>query len=62
MAALFAAVGRAVPAGVSLGEVRSIDVAPTVLALLGVAVPEWMEGRPIPQLVPRAERPAEVAR
>jgi len=25
-------------------------------------VPEWMEGRPIPELVPLAERPAEVVR
>jgi arylsulfatase A-like enzyme len=59
MAALFAAVGRAVPAGLALGEVRGVDVAPTVLSLLGVPVPEWMEGRPIPELVPRAEPPAE---
>ncbi len=62
MAALFAAVGRAVPAGLALGDVRSIDVAPTVLSLLGVPIPEWMEGRPVPELVPRAERPLEVLR
>jgi arylsulfatase A-like enzyme len=51
MAGLFAAVGRAVPAGFALGDVRSIDVAPTVLWLLGVPIPEWMEGRPVPELV-----------
>jgi arylsulfatase A-like enzyme len=62
MAALFAAVGRAVPAGLALGEVRSIDVAPTVLSLLGVPVPEWMEGRPVPELVPRPEPPVEGTR
>jgi type I phosphodiesterase/nucleotide pyrophosphatase len=59
MAALFAAVGRGVPAGLALGDVRSIDVAPTVLALLGIPRPEWMEGRPIPELGVRAQRPAE---
>src|SRR5215468_2415263 len=50
MSALFAAIGRGVPSGLALGEVRAIDVAPTVLALLGVDVPGWMEGRPIPEL------------
>jgi predicted AlkP superfamily pyrophosphatase or phosphodiesterase len=50
MSALFAAIGRGVPSGLALAEVRSIDVAPTVLALLGVPIPEWMEGRPIPEL------------
>ena len=59
MAALFAAVGRGVPAGLALGDVRSVDVAPTVLGLLGVPIPEWMEGRPIPEIGVRAERPAE---
>jgi len=53
MAALFAAVGGAVPAGLALGDVRGIDVAPTVLLLLGVPIPEWMEGRPIPELAQR---------
>ena len=62
MGALFAAVGRAAPAGLALGELRNVDVAPTVLALLGVPVPDWMEGRPIPELVPRAGLPAEVVR
>src|SRR5262245_42593826 len=62
MSALFAAVGRGVPAGLALGELHNVDVAPTVLALLGAPVPEWMEGRPIPELVPLAERPAEVVR
>jgi len=48
MAALFAARGRGVVPGAKLGTVRAIDVAPTVLALLGQPIPDWMEGRPIP--------------
>jgi hypothetical protein len=47
MRALFAAIGRGVGAGARLGTVHTVDVAPTVLALLGEPVPEWMEGRPI---------------
>ncbi len=47
MGAIFVAFGRGVPAGASLGRVRALDVAPTVLALLGVAVPEELEGAPI---------------
>ncbi|MDJ0869358.1 MAG: alkaline phosphatase family protein [Myxococcota bacterium] len=47
MAALFAAWGRGVAPGGRPGTVRAVDVAPTVLALLGVPVPSWMEGRPI---------------
>jgi predicted AlkP superfamily pyrophosphatase or phosphodiesterase len=47
MAGLFTAVGRGVAPGVQLGTVRAVDVAPTVLALLALPIPEWMEGRPI---------------
>lgn len=47
MGALFGAIGRGVAAGARPGTVRAIDVAPTVLALLGLPIPEWMEGRPI---------------
>ena len=47
MGGLFVAAGRGVPAGTKLGEVHSLDVAPTVLALLGVPTPVWMEGRPL---------------
>jgi predicted AlkP superfamily pyrophosphatase or phosphodiesterase len=52
MGALLLAVGRGAPAGVDLGELRSLDVAPTVLGLLGLPVPDTMEGRPIARLVP----------
>ena len=47
MAALLIAAGRGVPPGGRLGEVRALDVAPTLLAWLGIRPPEWMEGRPI---------------
>jgi len=48
MAGIFLALGRGVGAGFDPGEVRSLDVAPTVLSLLGLPVPDSMEGRPIP--------------
>ncbi len=47
MGALFVAAGRGVPPGTKLGEVHALDIAPTVLALLGVPIPAWMEGRPL---------------
>ena len=47
MGALFGAIGRGVAAGARPGTVRAVDVAPTVLALLGLPIPSWMEGRPI---------------
>ena len=47
MGALFGAIGRGVAAGARPGTVRAIDVAPTVLAVLGLPIPDWMEGRPI---------------
>ena len=52
MGALFLALGRGARPGSALGEVRAVDVAPTVLALLGIPVPDWMEGKPIPELLP----------
>ena len=59
MGALLLAVGRGAPAGADLGELRSLDVAPTVLRLLGLAVPDTMEGQPIARLVPEpAVQPA----
>jgi len=52
MSALFIASGRGVGDGERVASVRSIDVAPTVLTLLGQPVPEWMEGRPIASIAP----------
>jgi hypothetical protein len=51
MGALLIAAGRGIPSGSELGEVRNLDVAPTVLAWLGIGAPPWMEGRPIADLV-----------
>jgi arylsulfatase A-like enzyme len=65
MGGLLIAVGRGISAGSRLGIVRALDVAPTVLAWLGIVRPEWMEGRPIVGLAsesvlpaPRRRRPA----
>ncbi len=44
MGAIFFALGRGVPVGRPPREVRSIDVAPTVAALLGIAAPSGAEG------------------
>jgi hypothetical protein len=52
MGGVLIAVGRGISAGTRLGTVRALDVAPTVLAWLGLARPEWMEGRPIAGLAP----------
>jgi predicted AlkP superfamily pyrophosphatase or phosphodiesterase len=50
MSALFLAVGRGARPGAELGTLRALDVAPTLLALLGLPLPDWMEGRPIEAL------------
>ncbi len=47
MGGVFMAMGRGVPAGLELGEVRQIDVAATVAVLLGIEPPLQSEGRPI---------------
>jgi arylsulfatase A-like enzyme len=44
-------VGVGIAPGERLGEVRTIDVAPTLLDWLGIPPPDWMEGRPIAGLV-----------
>ncbi len=62
MGALFVAFGRGAEAGGKLGSVRAVDVAPTALALLGLPVPDWMEGRPIAALMPGAQAPEEAVR
>ncbi len=65
MGALFLAVGRGVPPGADLGDLRNLDIAPTVLRLLGLEVPDTMEGRPIARLVPETDGaavPAQEAR
>jgi predicted AlkP superfamily phosphohydrolase/phosphomutase len=44
MEGIFAIAGRGVPAGVELGERSIVDVAPTLLALLGRPVPSDSDG------------------
>ncbi|MFI5315172.1 MAG: ectonucleotide pyrophosphatase/phosphodiesterase [Myxococcota bacterium] len=55
MGAIFYALGRGVPHGAALGEVRAIDVAPTVSALLGIAPPEQSEGRALFQIASKSD-------
>lgn len=64
MGGIFLAFGAGVARGSALGEVRTLDVAPTVLARLGLAVPEWMEGRTIAlaPAVPGVGNPLDSAR
>lgn len=50
MSAFLAIVGPGVPAGRVIPEARSLDIAPTLLALLGVEAPTWMQGSPISSL------------
>ncbi|MCP4038364.1 MAG: sulfatase-like hydrolase/transferase [bacterium] len=47
MHGLFLAAGRGVARGRDLPVLRAIDIAPTLLSLLGVEIPEWMDGKPI---------------
>lgn len=53
MHGLFIAAGRGVTPGRELPLLHSIDIAPTVLSLLGVEIPEWMHGSPVELEVPR---------
>jgi len=57
MAAILVAWGRGVAPGSLLPAVRAIDVAPTVLQLLGVATPDGMEGRAIAGIGSAVEEP-----
>lgn len=40
-------VGPGIAPGRDLGDVRTVDIAPTVLASLGVGRPDWMDGTPL---------------
>jgi hypothetical protein len=51
MAGILVAAGPTIAAGTDLGRVSNLDVAPTVLALLGQEPPDWMEGHVIGKLV-----------
>lgn len=55
MSGIFIAVGRGVRSGTKLGSVRNLDVAPTVLSLLQIPIPEWMEGSPLAAIAPTGD-------
>ena len=61
MSAVFFALGRGVRPGTRLPALRAVDVAPTVLALLGRPVPEWMEGEVVQAIVPAPPASATLA-
>jgi predicted AlkP superfamily phosphohydrolase/phosphomutase len=39
--------GPRIAAGTSLGDVKTVEFAPTVLSALGLTVPEWIDGTPL---------------
>jgi hypothetical protein len=53
--------GAGVPRNTSFGQVNNLDVAPTLLTLLGLPVPPIMKGRVIDALFPEARQPAAAA-
>lgn len=57
MGAAFLAMGRGVTAGLRLGEVHQVDVAPTVARLLDIQPPAQSEGRPIAGIGAEAQGP-----
>ena len=54
MQAMIAAAGRGVSPGAAPETPHNLDVAPTILGLLGVPIPEWVEGEPL-ALAPGAD-------
>lgn len=44
---MFAAIGKNIASGRQLGQCSNLDIAPTVLSLLDVPIPEVMKGRPL---------------
>jgi predicted AlkP superfamily pyrophosphatase or phosphodiesterase len=61
MGALLIAAGHGIVPGSRLGGVRTLDVAPTLLAWLGIPPPGWMQGRPIAGLVAGTPEPETAA-
>jgi predicted AlkP superfamily phosphohydrolase/phosphomutase len=61
MHAAFAITGTGVAAGVDLGLIRQIDIAPTVCALLGIDPPAQAEGRVLEQALAGGAMPVTAA-
>jgi arylsulfatase A-like enzyme len=57
MGAILYATGRGVPAGLELGAMRSVDIAPTIARLLGIEPPHQSEGEPLPGVGSPADTP-----
>jgi hypothetical protein len=55
---LFIAYGRGIAAGVELDDCTNLDIAPTILSLLGVSVPAAMSGRNLLEPQARPQRRA----
>ncbi|MCA9506139.1 MAG: alkaline phosphatase family protein [Myxococcales bacterium] len=51
MAGLLVAAGRGIEPGTRIGRISALAIAPTVLALLGLPIPEQMTTPPIPQML-----------
>jgi predicted AlkP superfamily phosphohydrolase/phosphomutase len=57
---IFLAEGPAIRAGMTLQGARIVDVAPTILHLLGVSVPEDMDGRVLSEMLDQTAASADV--
>ncbi len=55
---IFLAAGPGIVPGASLEDPAIVDIMPTVLYLLGLAVPEDVEGRPLLEMMEPSHRPA----
>ena len=52
--------GPGIRAGVSIGECSTLDIAPTLLALLGLPIPSYMRGRVLEEALESDVRPIRV--
>jgi predicted AlkP superfamily phosphohydrolase/phosphomutase len=56
---VFLAYGPAVQPGVVVEDARIVDLAPTILHIMGVPIPEHMDGRVLHEILPEAFQPAQ---
>jgi len=59
MDGIFLAYGLAVQPGVVVKDAQIVDLAPTILHVMGVPVPEHMDGRVLQEILPDAFQPAQ---